>query len=353
MRTRIALPLLVACLLLPGSASAGTAGIATEGSQSFVFYRGDVFYEVNDLTVTREGDSVVFHDAVALVAVERCEQVDEHTARCTPPPGASVVLGAVWAGNRKDRVVNVNVPEIGIDGGPGNDTLSRDVAGNGLNGGSGDDVLTGSSGDDFLGGGPGKDRLYGREGDDRLVGGSSGSSPAGSADVIDGGPGVDVAIYRTKTAGVRIDLRRSAGQGPRGEDDVMFGIEGVETGGGADRIVAPSSSVSCGGRLDEVVLPGPEAVVARDCERTRAARSLVALTSRWKVAGGVFSLPLRSRERCRAQVSLFDGPTPLGTTRVRLPRGKERVARVPLSHSGLARVEISGCGPLLAFSLQL
>jgi hypothetical protein len=133
----------------------------------------------------------------------------------------------------------------------------------------------------------------------------------------------------------------------------LHGIEGVTTTGGADRIVAPSSSATCGARRDEVVLPGPEALIARDCERTRAARTLVAFTARWKVSDGVFSLPLRSRENCLARVALFDGSTPLGSDNVSLRRGQDGVARVRVSQQGRVRVEIRGCGPLLAFSLLL
>jgi hypothetical protein len=81
--------------------------------------------------------------------------------------------------------------------------------------------------------------------------------------------------------------------------------------------------------------------------------SLVAFTARWTVRDGVFSLPLRSRQRCDARVALFAGTTRLGSTTVPLQRGHEGVARVRLSHQGPVRVEIRGCGPLLAFSLAL
>jgi hypothetical protein len=354
-RAWVALPLLSLFLLVPASASAGTASVAGDATTAFVWYRANQSPqpEKNDVTVTRDGGGVVFHDAGAPVEVDGCEQLDEHTARCTPLPGARVLV-AVLTGELNDRVVNVNVnANITIDGGSGNDTLSTQVGGSSINGGSGADVLTGSPGDDVLVGGLGRDHLYGREGNDRLAGDGDGFFVTRAADAIDGGPGADVAVWGRRTTGVHVDLRRAGGQGAPGEGDVVSGIEGVETSGGADRIVAPSSSATCGARRDEVVLPGPEALIARDCERTRAARALVAFTARWKVGDGVFSLPLRSRQSCLARVALFDGSTRLGGATVALKRGKEGIAQVPLSHHGPVRVEVRGCGPLLAFSLLL
>jgi hypothetical protein len=354
-RAWVALPLLSLFLLVPASASAGTASVAGDATTAFVWYRANQSPqpEKNDVTVTQDGGGVVFHDAGAPVEVDGCEQLEEHTARCTPLPGARVLV-AVLTGELKDRVVNVNVDaNITIDGGSGNDTLSTQVGGSSINGGSGADVLTGSPGDDVLVGGLGKDHLYGREGNDRLAGDGDGSFVTRAADAIDGGPGADVAVWGRRTTGVHVDLRRAGGQGAPGEGDVVSGIEGVETSGGVDRVVGVSSEVRCGARRDEVVLPQPQALIARDCERTRSASSLVAFTARWAVRNGVFSLPLRSRQSCMARVALFDGNTSLGSATVQLQRGKEGSARVPLSHHGPVRVEVRGCGPLLAFSLLL
>jgi hypothetical protein len=53
-------------------------------------------------------------------------------------------------------------------------------------------------------------------------------------------------------------------------------------------------------------------------------------------------------------VALFDGGTRLGRTRLSLPRDETRTVRLPVSQEeGPVRVEIRGCGPLLAFALKL
>jgi hypothetical protein len=352
-RIRAALPLLLfACLLAPGSASAAKARVVLGTGSSGVQYGGDAG-ESNDVTVTRDGASLVFHDSSAPVQVDGCEQVDEHTARCPPPSGPA---GFVWvlAADGNDRVHVVDASGVFVSGGSGMDTLSTDVRGNRLDGGSGSDVLTGSTGDDILVGAQGDDRLNGLEGDDQLAGDEGFFYVARGTDSIDGGPGTDVALYEKRGARVNIDLRRTGGQGFPGEGDTLSGIEGVKTGGGADRVIAPISSVTCGGRQDEVIRPQADTLIGGDCDRTRVVPSLVAFTSRWTLrADGLFSLPLLSRKRCDAWVALFSGSVRVAHVMVPLRRGREAVARLLLSERGRLRVTVRDCGPLLTFSLQL
>jgi len=355
----IAPPLFLApllCLIAAPAASAGTAEIRGDATSAWATYAANQFplgeHETNDVTVKMDGGSIVFHDAGAPVKVDGCEQVDEHTARCTPLPGARLG-GTVATGDRRDTVVNVDAP-VFISGGQWGDTLTQEVGGLGIDGGGGADVLNGSAGDDTLVGGLGPDHLYGNGGNDQLAGDGFSSFTTRAADVIDGGPGVDTVVYGARTTGVHVDLRRAGGQGAPGERDVLRGVEGVVTSGGADRIVAPISSATCGARRDEVVQPDPRAIIARDCEITREVRSFVAFTARWRLRGGVFSLPLRSSRRCYARAALFDGSTRLGGGSVLLRAHREGSARVPASSAhGVTRVEIRGCGPLLAFSLAL
>jgi hypothetical protein len=205
-----------------------------------------------------------------------------------------------------------------------------------------------------MAGAQGKDRLYARAGTDVVAGDSGAGYLEWDTDVIAGGPGQDVTLYAgRKSGGVDVDLTRTGGQGGRGENDSITGIEGVETSGGRDRITAPTISATCGRwKGDVVVRPGPEAIIARDCERTFVTKSLVAFTSRWTLEEGAFSLPLQSDADCRADVALFDGGTRLGRTRLSLPRDETRTARIPVSHERPVRVEIRGCGPLLAFALS-
>jgi Ca2+-binding RTX toxin-like protein len=91
-------------------------------------------------------------------------------------------------------------------GGSGNDRLSGQTGSDTLFGGPGRDVLDGGRGNDRLFGGPGNDRVFGGPGNDRINPGpgrdfvSAGAgndhifSVDGQRDVIDCGPGRDVAI---------------------------------------------------------------------------------------------------------------------------------------------------------------
>jgi hypothetical protein len=345
--------LLVLGLLAPASASAARVRVVQGLGSTGVEYAADLG-ESNDVTVSSDGSSLVFHDSGASVQVDGCEQVDEHTARCPAPTGPAGFVRVLTA-DGDDRVHVVDVSAVFVAGGSGADTLSTDVGGNALDGGSGSDVLTGSTGDDTLVGAQGDDRLYGREGDDQMAGDEHGFFVARGTDVIDGGPGMDVAWYAKRGARVNIDLRREGGQGSPGEGDVLSGIEGVNTGRGADKVIAPVSSVTCGARQDEVIRPEAETLIGGDCERTRVVPSLVALTSRWTLrADGLFSLPLLSRKRCDAWVALFSpGFGRVGHVMVPLRRGREAVARVLLEERGRLQVTVRDCGPLLTFSLQL
>jgi hypothetical protein len=321
---------------------------------TYVEFRADDGFQ-NDVTVSQDGTAVVFHDAGEPITYpNECEPLDEHTVRCATT--GEPVRTTVYAGDLDDRIAFVGVTDAFAAGARGNDTLSTDVGGNVLDAGSGDDVLTGSPGDDFLVGAQGKDSLYGGAGNDTVAGDSGyGGFLDWDTDLIDGGPGDDLTVYGgRKNRGVNVDLSRTGGQGGPGENDTILGVEGVETSGGRDRITAPTLSAKCGRWLrDDVVRPGPQAIIARDCWRTYVDSSLIAFTNSWKVKEGTFSLPLRSDAECQADVALFDGDTRLGRTSVSLPGDETRTASIRTSHTGVVRVEASGCGPLLAFSLKL
>jgi hypothetical protein len=308
----------------------------------------------NDVTVTPDGTSVVIHDAGEPIIANECEQLDEHTVRCTPGPGATART-SIRTNDKDDRVTIRGVPGVWVSARSGNDVLSTDTGEGSLDAGSGADVVRGSPGDDLIIGAQGRDRLDAGAGNDIVAGDSLSGYLEWDRDVIAGGPGQDVVFYGgRKNRGVNVDLSRSGGQGGPGENDVLTGFEGVETSGGRDRITAATLSATCGRwKGDVVVRPGPGAIVARDCERTFVDASLVAFTGRWTLKDGTFSLPLTSDERCRAEVELFDGGTRLGHTSVALPGDQARTARIPLSHTGVVRVELHGCGRPLAFSLQL
>jgi Ca2+-binding RTX toxin-like protein len=110
------------------------------------------------------------------------------------------------------RIATVTDPvhEVGPDHtileGPGDDVDSGTAQADELVGGKGDDTLSGGAGDDELLGGPGRDHLYGGAGDDELfddqgedviaagAGNDRISVRDGNHDVVDCGPGEDIAV---------------------------------------------------------------------------------------------------------------------------------------------------------------
>src|SRR4051794_29081360 len=95
-----------------------------------------------------------------------------------------------------------------------------------LSGAEGNDQVLGSPSDDVIAGGNGRDVLRGGRGSDSLRPDPAGATRAN--DVVDGGAGEDMVVYRGRSAGVSVDLRRQGGQGTPGENDVLRGIEDVE-----------------------------------------------------------------------------------------------------------------------------
>lgn len=138
-------------------------------------------------------------------------------------------------GDDSIRVVgDLNINQVQLSGGEGNDLLE---------GGAGNELLLGGSGDDTLLGNAGRDELHGGEGADELRGGSDGDALYGGpgddrlngesgADALHGGPGSD---------------HLTAGSGILG--DIMFGDSDAATEGGDDTLV--------GGEGVDVMFGGP------------------------------------------------------------------------------------------------
>jgi Ca2+-binding RTX toxin-like protein len=118
----------------------------------------------------------------------------------TGSAGADTVLG----GDGEDRLSGLGGDDS-LEGEGGDDLLWGGVGADVLFGRTGDDALWGEDGSDYLEGGRGADRLSGGAGDDRLFGGRDADRLKGgagddelvafdgSADLVDCGPGDDVA----------------------------------------------------------------------------------------------------------------------------------------------------------------
>jgi Ca2+-binding RTX toxin-like protein len=146
----------------------------------------------------------------------------------------------VVGGSANDFLAGSSVPNQ-LDGGAGTDTLHGESAGapggptdgDVLVGGAGADNLYGHAGDDHLTGGPGGDFEYGSDGDDTF----HQETAANGADALDGGAGIDLADYSSRTANLTIKLDDASGDGAAGENDnVKSSVERVDGGGGADVI---------------------------------------------------------------------------------------------------------------------
>ena len=157
----------------------------------------------------------------------------------TCAPGATAVRVELGDGDDRGVVSDaVSVP-VTLAGGAGSDLLEDGPRANTLDGGAGDDKLNGGEGDDVLLGGDGTDDLQGKAGRDRLDGGAGDDllHPDGyegaSADVVDGGPGLDSIEddYSSRFTDVdplvAITLGGGADDGRPGEGDSLVNVERV------------------------------------------------------------------------------------------------------------------------------
>ncbi len=203
------------------------------GESHLVFTAADG--ERNDVTLTRDGATFVVRDAGAPVTTGAgCAAIDPWTASCTL--AQSILTARVDLGDLDDTFAGTGGRELvplAVQGGDGADTLTGPGK---LEGGPGPDVLTGSPGEDVLAGGAGDDVLRGLGGRD-LLGGDGGSGSAADDDLIDGGDGLDSALYAGRPDGVRVDLSDPAPDGHAGERDRLIGIENVAGGRGADVLI--------------------------------------------------------------------------------------------------------------------
>jgi hypothetical protein len=221
---------LVFVLALAAPASAATVEVERE----HVIYQAAPG-EANDVRVSSiDGTAVRVSDSGATIdAGPGCRAVDAHTAECSSPDflhDANLVLG-----DMHDRVTSDRL-RLRAGGGPG------------------DDRLEGSPFDDVLNGGGGHDRLSGGAGDDFLS--DTDEPEAVDSDVIEGGDGSDTVSYILRGPALVIDLQDPAGDGERGENDVLRELENVLGGGGDDTIYGSDDPNALNGGEGDDLLVG-------------------------------------------------------------------------------------------------
>lgn len=223
--------------------STGPVTCAKEACQGPVFLVRGEPGERNRFTASRlpAGGYLIRDDGAALKAGTDCTQVDAASATCNGPRA------------------------MRVDGGDGDDQLSG--IGD-LIGGAGDDVLTGTDGEETLSPGPGADRVSAGGGND-VVREEAGDL---AADVLDGGPGIDIVDFSQRTLAVTVDVVASPQvAGSPGEANVVAGFEAANGGRGNDtlRVGAPATgragvdapsafaTASLGAGDDRLVVVGP------------------------------------------------------------------------------------------------
>lgn len=224
-------------LALPTAAGAATRVSASESCREG--YKGADCSAVvrltgddgpSDVTLTREGETVVVRDGFGAVAEAGCQPLPDPGATAVRCPLSSpylVMSVRARAGGGDDRL------QLGeyasVDAGPGDDQVQAQQ----IEGGPGDDVLRGTSQRDFFDGGPGADR-------------------------IDGGEGPDTVDYRDRTRPLTVALGTQAPAGEAGEGDKLTSIEEVFGGAGDDELTgSEADEVLDGGPGDDTLRGGP------------------------------------------------------------------------------------------------
>src|SRR4051812_46559666 len=242
---------LTAILVIAQPAGAATLQRTTDGTLA---YAGGPASTKLDVQAGSDGATAVFYgsslDAVSSSPSDCTAQYDASVITCPQPPAVTVDMGD---GDDHGQVSADVTFAVALVGGSGNDWLEGNAAANSLDGGPGDDKLTGSGGADTLDGGDGNDELQGGAGRDVLAAGDGNDvlRPDGnedpSADVVDGGPGIDTidqdysSRYATTISPVAITLGGAADDGRPGENDDLRGVERIVLSGGG-RVVGSDAA---------------------------------------------------------------------------------------------------------------
>ena len=238
--------------IVPGSAQAARVGRDPPPSFAGFEESTTLFFvaspgEVNDVEVSPAGASEYrFEDRGAPVtAGTGCRQTsDLHVVVCLRPERGD---GFVALLEDQSDSIRLTVPEGFVEGGSGDDRLFGSSFADRFEGGSGNDVIVGGAGpdgldgddgDDEISGGVGHDALAAGPGSDRLFGGSGNDSffpndflrfaavpvaQGATSDLVRGGPGLDITVYRFEdrpgAPTLRVTLNGRPDDGPRGDSD--------------------------------------------------------------------------------------------------------------------------------------
>jgi Ca2+-binding RTX toxin-like protein len=181
----------------------------------------------------------------------------------TGTPESDVLIGTAGP----DNIVAFGGDDVAI-GGSGDDAISAGDGNDFINGGAGRDVIFAGSGDDQVFGGQGADiiygdagadRIFGDEGDDLINAGAGDDTVFGGSgndlfvaeigdgnDVYYGDDGIDTLDMSAATVSVTVNLgtgplEKGSATSTQTGNDVLWGIENVNTGSGDDTIIASNA----------------------------------------------------------------------------------------------------------------
>jgi Ca2+-binding RTX toxin-like protein len=228
-----------AALAIPAAAQASTVSVSS-GTLHYVAAPGEKnlpsFQTQSGKLVIVEAAGIPFNDTTGTCT---SDVYITYILECPMPSALDVDLGD---GN-DNASVSSGFPSsfsVRIAGGDGSDKLSNSLNDNAVNfdGGNGDDDITGGEANDTLAGGAGNDKINGRGASDNISGGDGNDTMNGdgyntghSADVIDGGPGIDkVESEWTDPSDsaqplLNVTLAGGADDGQPGEGDDVRGVE--------------------------------------------------------------------------------------------------------------------------------
>ncbi|GAA1584318.1 calcium-binding protein [Actinoplanes couchii] len=256
-RTRAGIALLGGIAVIGGLATPAQAASGGRASVDFGIEGPRVLLVagsglINNVVVTRSGNTITLDDRVTITAGPGCTAVPGDVTKVTCTDVKPIGLIQLELGSGNDSATNRTSVQSLMDGGTGDDTLrggsghdtlyggsgADRLWGNGgpdgLVGESGNDTLYGGAGSDFLEGGKGNDKEYGGSGKDRFSQFDQGK--AADADLMSGGSGFDtVSYYGTRAITAGSD-RGKRNDGRKGEHDTLLGIEGINGAGGDDKI---------------------------------------------------------------------------------------------------------------------
>ena len=245
-RTLVLVPVL-ASLIAPAAASAGTAQMVftpgddrTPSSEEFKYAAGPG--EANRFTLQEaDGTALLVIDSAGVTLGRNCTRPvpgDTTRARCTTTEESSVIEFSVTLGDLDDVGTSTTEVTGSISGGPGNDNLTAPT----LDGGEGNDVLKGSV---SIKGGPGNDDMTGAPNNNGSDGVTFHEGDANNgSDTIrgqNGGDefGGDEVSYAGRAEAIRADLRGDRDDGAAGENDMIgANVESITGGNGNDVLTA-------------------------------------------------------------------------------------------------------------------